>query len=93
MQNLLDDFLQYVRHERGQSEATQKAYAGLLGAFVEWAGQQGIKDWGSVEYSHLTAYILQERDRPLKSRPVPPGRKLTSESVYLAIAALRAFFD
>jgi site-specific recombinase XerC len=31
MRNLVDDFLVYLRHERGQSEQTQKTYAALLG--------------------------------------------------------------
>ena len=28
MQALVDDFLQYLRHERGQAEHTQQTYAG-----------------------------------------------------------------
>ena len=32
---LVEDFLQYLRHERGQSDHTQKTYAALLGKFPE----------------------------------------------------------
>ncbi|MFT4590133.1 MAG: site-specific recombinase XerD, partial [Limisphaerales bacterium] len=42
MRNLVEDFLQYLRHERGQSEQTQKTYSILLGLFLEWADSEGI---------------------------------------------------
>ena len=34
MQTLVEDFLQYLRHERGQSDNTAKTYAALLGKFT-----------------------------------------------------------
>ena len=91
MQNLVEDFLQYLRHERGQSGHTEKTYAALLGRFVEWAGQHELNDWKSVELSHLMRFLQHERER----RPAhePEGKKLSSESVYLEIAALRAFYS
>jgi integrase/recombinase XerD len=90
MQNLVEDFLQYLRHERGQSENTEKTYAALLGRFVEWAAHQELSDWESVELSHLMKFLQHERER----RPAhePEGKKLSNESVYLEIAALRAFY-
>ena len=42
MQTLVEDFLQYLRHERGQAEHTQRTYAALLNKFVAWAGEQGL---------------------------------------------------
>ena len=45
MLNLIEDFLQYLRHERGQSEHTQKTYASLLARFAIWAGRQRLTDW------------------------------------------------
>ena len=45
MQNLVEDFLQYLRHERGQSDYPAKTYAALLGKFTGWAEKQGITDW------------------------------------------------
>lgn len=92
MQSLVEDFLFHLRHERGQSEQTQKTYAGLLKRFVEWAGKNGITDWRSVELSHLMAFIEHERERPVETAPEDSKRKLSSESVYLEIAALRAFY-
>ena len=92
MQNLVEDFLQHLRNERGQSQNTQQTYAGLLGRFVAWAQSRGLTDWRAVELSHLTAFLQHERERPLTGAPPENARRLSSESVYLQIAALRAFF-
>jgi len=92
MQNLVEDFLQYLRHERGQAEHTQKTYKGLLDRFVAWAEQQGIKDWRAVELPHLMSFLQHERGRRLAHEPENSSRKLSAESVYLEIAALRAFY-
>ncbi len=120
MQNLVEDFLQYLRHERGQSDNTAKTYAALLGKFTAWAAKRKLKSWKSVRLKHLMAFLQNERARNLlpagrgrgpsakTSRAggrdgVPPSpnfgtptrrssRSLSSESVYLEIAALRAFY-
>jgi len=92
MQTLVEDFLQYLRHERGQAELTQKRYAELLGQFVAWAGQQGITDWRSVELPHLMAFLQHERYRPPADQPKESLAKLSPSTVYLEIAALRAFY-
>ena len=41
---------------------------------------------------HLTAFLLQEQQRPLANQPAPSARKLSTSSVYLQIAAFRAFY-
>src|SRR4051812_46707247 len=108
MHALVDDFLQHLRTERGQSENTQKTYAALLARFVNWANEQRLDDWPKVQFPHLTHFLQSERDRALltgektnERQPDPdkshiaPGsitRRLSSESVYLQIAALRAFY-
>ncbi len=92
MQTLVEDFLQFLRHERGQSEHTQKTYAALLHHFLAWAETQHLRDWQSVELPHLMAFLMHERTRPLADEPADSPRKLSSESVYLEIAALRAFY-
>ena len=117
MQALVEDFLQYLRHERGQSDNTAKTYAALLGKFTAWAAKQKLTDWQSVELKHLMAFLLYERTRKLlpkggsrsatdsednavdpSPQPSPlgaereSGRRLSGESVYLEIAALRAFY-
>ena len=92
MHNLVEDFLQYLRHERGQSENTQKTYAALLGRFVNWANRQRIRKWESVRFAHLVKFLQHERKRALVRPPKGTPKKLSGESVYLEIAALRAFY-
>ena len=108
MQALVEDFLQYLRHERGQSDNTAKTYAALLGKFTGWAETQQLTDWRAVELKHLMAFLLHERTRRLlpfgrapsraggNAQPQTPGKTaakvLSGESVYLEIAALRAFY-
>ena len=92
MQTLVEDFLQYLRHERGQAEHTQRTYAGLLNKFTVWAGRNGLADWKQVELKHLMTFLQHERERNLVNEPKESTRRLSSESVYLEIAALRAFY-
>ena len=61
MQTLVEDFLQYLRHERGQAEHTQRTYAALLNKFVAWAGKQGLADWKTIELRHLMSFLQHER--------------------------------
>jgi integrase/recombinase XerD len=93
MRNLVDDFLVYLRHERGQSEQTQKTYAALLLNFIAWAEARGLNDWPQVKLSDLMAFLEFERTRALKNQPEEIIRKLSSESLYLQVAALRAFYN
>jgi integrase/recombinase XerD len=93
MNQLVEDFLQYLRHERGQAEHTQKTYAALLNKFVVWAAKQGLSDWKSVELRHLMSFLEHERGRALANQPKESPRRLSGESLYLEIAALRAFYN
>jgi len=92
MQTLVEDFLQYLRLERGQSDNTAKTYAALLGKFLAWAEKNQLKDWRAVEFKHLTAFLQNERNRHPADAPAESARRLSGESVYLEIAALRAFY-
>jgi integrase/recombinase XerD len=92
MQTLVEDFLQYLRLERGQSDNTAKTYAALLGKFVAWAGKYQLTDWKAVEFKHLTAFLQHERTRLPTDVPKGSSRRLSGESVYLEIAALRSFY-
>jgi integrase/recombinase XerD len=92
MQTLVEDFLQYLRHERGQAEHTQRTYAALLNKFIAWATEHGLADWKAVEFRHLMSFLQHERERALLNQPESSPRRLSSESVYLEIAALRAFY-
>ena len=105
MQQLVEDFLQHLRHERGQSEHTQRTYAALLRRFVDWAARRGLADWGSVKLPDLMEYLQAESSRTQVPRGRRPSQgsvrtpadtarrsRLSSDSVYLQIAALRAFY-
>jgi integrase/recombinase XerD len=92
MEALVEDFLQSLRNERGQSENTQQTYAGLLGQFVSWAKKRGLAKWEAVELPHLTEFLLAEQQRVLRNEPEDSKRRLSTSSLYLQIAALRAFY-
>src|SRR6478609_3681319 len=92
VQALVEDFLQHLRHERGQAQHTQRTYSALLNKFVSWAEGQGLASWESVQLKHLMAFLQHERERGLANQPRNSPRRLSSESVYLEIAALRAFY-
>lgn len=92
MQDLVEDFLQHLRHERGQAEHTQRTYASLLNRFTTWAQAQGVGTWEQVQFGHLTGFLQHERERRLQTAPEDSSRRLSSESLYLEIAALRAFY-
>ena len=93
MQTLVEDFLVYLRHERGQAQHTVKTYAALLGNFLAWAEKHGFNDWKSVTLRDLMDFLEHERNRTLKDEPEEGARRLSSESLYLQIAALRAFYN
>src|SRR3954469_6055347 len=92
MDRLVEDFLVYLRHERGQSKNTHDTYTSLLNRFVRWAATQSIGDWKQVQFNDLTRFLEHERKRALEREPEGSIKRLTSESVYLQIAALRAFY-
>jgi integrase/recombinase XerD len=93
VQNLVEDFLQHLRHERGHADHTQRTYAALLNKFISWAQKQGLTAWSAVDLKHLMAFLQHERERSLANEPKESTRRLSSESVYLEIAALRAFYN
>jgi integrase/recombinase XerD len=92
MEELVEDFLQHLRNERGQSERTQGAYASLLRNFITWARSRKIDQWRAVDLSHLTDFLLHEQQRHLQTEPEDSTRRLSASSLYLQIAALRAFY-
>jgi len=92
VQNLVEDFLEFLRHERGQADNTARTYAALLGKFVAWAAKEGISDWQQIQLRHLMLFLEHERRRELETEPKETLRRLSAESVYLEIAALRAFY-
>ena len=92
MHLLVEDFLFSLRHERGQAEHTQRTYQALLGKFLAWAGTHGLRSWGDVHLAHLTDFLQHERDRKRADAPDESKATLSTSSLYLQIAALRAFY-
>jgi integrase/recombinase XerD len=64
LETLIEDFLQHLRLERGQSEHTVRTYAAQLGAFVAWARCRGIQEWREVRFEDLMSFLQHEHDRP-----------------------------
>jgi len=88
----VEDFLQHVRHEKGQSVQTQKTYSALLNRFIRWAESRGLANWESVTRKHLTEFLKHERNRKPEGQAKDKSDQLSPESIYLQIAALRAFY-
>ena len=92
MQDLVEDFLTHLRLERGQSELTAKTYAALLGKFTACAEANGIGSWREVDLKCLMGFLETERERVPLDQPKKLTARMSSESIYLQIAALRAFY-
>ena len=92
MQELVEDFIQHLRNERGLSENTQQTYLGLLNRFIAWAKREGINDWRQVQLPHLLKFLQAERTRRLAHEPEESPRRLSGQTLYIEIAALRSFY-
>jgi len=95
MRTLVESFLDHLRLERGRSEHTVQTYALALLRLVDWlesAPVRGVTGTAvvSVTPDHLLRFLEHERSRPLNEKAV--GQRLSSASLYLQVAALRAFF-
>jgi len=91
MEELLEDFLVHLRHERGLAENTQKTYKFLLDKFIEFVkNKKGVSAWSDVNFEHLISFLQRERERELENSK--SGAGLSASSLYLEIAALKAFF-
>jgi len=93
MEQLVEDFMVYLRHEQGQAAHTARTYDALLRNFLAWAKTRDLHDWESVTLRHLMDFLEYERHRALKTAEGESAARLSSESLYLQIAALRAFYN
>lgn len=92
LEALVEEFLDHVRLERGLAAHTARTYQALLSRLVTWAAKEGLGSWRSVTAHHLTAYLDHERNRPLEDDTVSKEKRLSPSSLYLQVAAIRAFF-
>ena len=90
MQVLIEEFGQYLRHERGQSEHTQKDYCNILNRFSDWAKGESIERWIEVTLTLLLSYLQHQREDSYPEavdEPKKRGRP-RSESAKLSTASL-----
>ena len=92
MRHLVEEFLQFVRQEKGQSDRTVITYASLLERFVVWAESQQLFSWDRIDLKILQRFLEAQRNRPLENRTDNEADRLSIESLYLQIAALRSFY-
>ncbi len=93
MHDLVESFLDHLRLERGRSPHTLKTYALALYRFADWAAAptQAVPRVQAITPEHLLRFLEHERARPLVEKA--KGDRLSSASLYLQVAALRAFFQ
>lgn len=92
MNSVVEDFLLYLRHERGAAEHTQATYAGILHHLLDWAGQHRIRTWSDFTLSDLSEFLNDERNREIEDAPGAPKHHPSVSTLYLDIAAFKAFF-
>jgi integrase/recombinase XerD len=89
---LVEEFLVHLAHERGLAANTLKTYQAALQRLAHWAEGAGLSHWRAVTSTHLTAFLEHERQRPLADDTQPRTARLSTASLYLQVAAIRAFF-
>ena len=88
MNELIEDFLVYLRRERGFAENTQKAYIRNLHQFVLWAPNAGIERWSQVTGETLALWLEHRAWKGDGSEKTT----VSPSTVHQKVAALRAFF-
>ena len=76
----IDDFLNFLTVEKGYSKNTIDAYRNDLVQFARFLEAQQVADWTKVTKDHLTAFILDMKQR-----------EYSSSTVARKVAAVRAF--
>lgn len=82
---LIDEFVSYIRFEKGLSENTVTAYRRDLGAWTAFCRDRRLAP-EAVRPDHVTEYL----DRLRKGRP-PATRRLSPATVARMLVAVRAF--
>jgi len=80
LQNHLERFLIYLRVEKGSSPYTVKNYGSEIQEFVDFAADEGVRDWTGVNVPFIRRYLLWLN-----------SRKLAQASVARRISELRSF--
>ena len=64
MEHLLDEFLLYLRHERGASERTQVTYSTVLHRLLNWAQDRRIRSWLIANGYRIEEDALLKQEEP-----------------------------
>ncbi len=78
---IVAQFLSRVVIEKGQSELTARTYGRHLRHFMRFLDGIGRRSWDKVNHEDITAWLMEQKDRGFHPN-----------SLYLAVATLRAFF-
>jgi integrase/recombinase XerD len=92
LEPMIEEFLVHLRHERGLAAHTQRTYSALLSRFARWAQFVGVTHWKELKAAQLTTYLEHERGRELEDFGSTAEARLSASSLYLQVAAIRAFF-
>lgn len=92
MERTVDEFLLYLRHERGAAENTQLTYSTVLHRLLGWAQGRRMKSWQEFTLADLTEYLNDEKARQVEDSPGAPPHELSVSTLYLEIASMKAFF-
>lgn len=86
MQQHLDQFLSYLRVERGLAENTIKAYGRDLSKYLKFLEKQGINSLEKSNRQEITNYLMG-----LKKPRYPEERGLSSASIARNLVAIKMF--
>jgi integrase/recombinase XerD len=80
MNELIDNFIDYLAVERGLADNTLLAYRRDLNKYVAQLDERGIKSVGNVQREHVTEFIFHEKDAGL-----------STSSICRSLAAIKMF--
>jgi integrase/recombinase XerD len=93
LENLLDAFLEYLDLEKGRGPQTRATYAEHIKSLMQWLRLHGVTTAATIEFSHICAYLLEERTRDKKKPGSAPGEKVSTSTMALKIVAIRQFLS
>lgn len=82
MENLLADYLAYLKVERGLAHNTILSYERDLRKFIDFAKKAGLSDFNSVKRQQIITYLLRLQEE-----------KMAPASVSRNLASIRSFFS
>lgn len=91
MKYLVDEFLDYLSVEKGLSQNTREAYGTDIGKFINYLEQYGVKDIDSVKRTHITDYLMSEKEKGLS--PNSLSRNLVSIRMFFRFLVMDNYIE